>query len=308
MRGVALSAVLLWAFLMPEACAVEPDVDLEAGTVVIAAVVAKQGKYEVLKGAIEYMLVSEHGKDYESVFITPVKPEAIVESLVKLGIASAKPAADEQAAQERLIDVDVEYESDGKKVRRPASEFVIYTKTGKPMSDGPWVYTGSKVVLDPATDRQRLEAAVTGNVLGLHVLDASVLIQNPRAEAADENIYKANVDLLPKAGTAVRIILSRAKPVPGMRRAHVFLSGRVQGVGFRAFTQRKALPLDVTGWVRNLKDGRVEAVIEGPDQKVAKLLSHLARGPRGARVEKTDIQDGLYRGQFRTFAVKWQAE
>ena len=90
-----------------------------------------------------------------------------------------------------------------------------------------------------------------------------------------------------------------------MQRVHLFISGRVQGVGFRAFTQRNALQLQLAGWVRNLDDGRVEAVIAGPQDKVAGLLKLLERGPRGARVEKTEATEEVYQGEFETFKVHW---
>jgi len=94
-----------------------------------------------------------------------------------------------------------------------------------------------------------------------------------------------------------------AASAPALRRVHVFLSGRVQGVSFRWFTQSRALDLELTGWVKNLRDGRVEAVIEGPSEKVAKLLEKMARGPQAARVDKIDVRDEPYAGQFSTFDI-----
>jgi acylphosphatase len=60
-----------------------------------------------------------------------------------------------------------------------------------------------------------------------------------------------------------------------MVRAHAFFSGTVQGVGFRFTTQRFALELRLTGWVKNLSDGRVEAVIEGPRPDIEALFTQL---------------------------------
>lgn len=68
-------------------------------------------------------------------------------------------------------------------------------------------------------------------------------------------------------------------------RRHVHVSGRVQGVFFRDFTRRKALALGLTGWVRNLADGRVEAVLEGGPDAVESMLDLLREGPPQARVE-----------------------
>ncbi len=69
-----------------------------------------------------------------------------------------------------------------------------------------------------------------------------------------------------------------------MIRYRVLISGQVQGVNFRSACQRMALQHGVTGWVRNLHDGRVEAVFEGPAQDVQRLLDWTRRGPRLAVV------------------------
>ncbi len=91
---------------------------------------------------------------------------------------------------------------------------------------------------------------------------------------------------------------------PAMRRVHVFISGRVQGVGFRAFTRYQALALKLAGWVRNLPDGRVEAVVEGPPEKVAELLKAVGRGPSSARVDKIEATDEPHKKEFETFEVR----
>ncbi|MWG33923.1 acylphosphatase [Halomarina oriensis] len=68
-------------------------------------------------------------------------------------------------------------------------------------------------------------------------------------------------------------------------RRHVFVSGRVQGVTYRASTRRAANERGVDGWVRNLDDGRVEAVFEGPAAAVTSLVEWCHDGPSRARVE-----------------------
>jgi acylphosphatase len=68
-------------------------------------------------------------------------------------------------------------------------------------------------------------------------------------------------------------------------RKHWFVSGRVQGVSFRAFTYENATDLKVLGWVRNLTDGRVEIVAEGPPKAVDALLEKVKKGPPGSRVD-----------------------
>ncbi len=73
-------------------------------------------------------------------------------------------------------------------------------------------------------------------------------------------------------------------------RAHVFFSGRVQGVFFRAFTKENADRLGINGWVRNLPDGRVEAVFEGPRDKVEKIIYLCRYRHPYARVDEVEIQ------------------
>ncbi len=88
-------------------------------------------------------------------------------------------------------------------------------------------------------------------------------------------------------------------------RAHVYVSGMVQGVFFRSETQDAASRQGVTGWVRNLRDGRVEAVFEGEKDKVAKLIEFCRRGPRGARVTNVEVSWEDYKGEFRDFKARY---
>lgn len=86
-------------------------------------------------------------------------------------------------------------------------------------------------------------------------------------------------------------------------RAHVYISGRVHGVGFRYSTMQMAQLLDLTGWVRNLWDGRVEAVFEGPADKVEQAVAWCWRGPRPARVEHVEVSAEAPTGEFKFFRV-----
>jgi acylphosphatase len=81
------------------------------------------------------------------------------------------------------------------------------------------------------------------------------------------------------------------------------VSGRVHGVGFRYFTQDVARREGVTGWVRNLPDGRVEARVEGDAEAVTRVERAIRSGPRGARVDTVfvDIED--VSGAYATFSV-----
>jgi len=86
-------------------------------------------------------------------------------------------------------------------------------------------------------------------------------------------------------------------------RAHVFVSGRVQGVFFRSETADEARRHGVTGWVRNLPDGRVEAVFEGEKIKVEDTIGFCRRGPPGARVTDVQVTWEDYRDEFKDFRV-----
>jgi acylphosphatase len=88
-------------------------------------------------------------------------------------------------------------------------------------------------------------------------------------------------------------------------RAHVLVSGRVQGVAFRGYTRKWALELGLKGWVRNLYDGRVEAVAEGERSKVEALLSRIQTGPSLSRVEDMDVAWEDYQGEFADFRIAW---
>lgn len=81
---------------------------------------------------------------------------------------------------------------------------------------------------------------------------------------------------------------------------HVVARGRVQGVGYRAFVEETALRLGVEGWVRNRRDGTVEAVFSGEDDLVERMIAACRRGPPHARVEAVDVTDadaGSLRGR-----------
>jgi acylphosphatase len=72
-------------------------------------------------------------------------------------------------------------------------------------------------------------------------------------------------------------------------RRRIFVIGLVQDVWFRASTAKQAVAVGVDGWVRNLADGRVEAVIEGDETAVAKMLDYCAEGPELARVDSIEV-------------------
>lgn len=88
-------------------------------------------------------------------------------------------------------------------------------------------------------------------------------------------------------------------------RAHVVVHGLVQGVWFRASTKDEADRVGVTGWVRNLPDGSVEAVFEGMKKSVEAIVGWCHRGPAGATVDKVDIVWEPYSREFGHFEVRY---
>lgn len=93
---------------------------------------------------------------------------------------------------------------------------------------------------------------------------------------------------------------------PGLASVQVTVHGFVQGVFFRDFARRWAVELGVTGFVRNLTDGKTVAVhAEGEKQKLEELVGQLRQGPPGAAVEKVDVIWSEYSGDYTHFSVKY---
>lgn len=87
------------------------------------------------------------------------------------------------------------------------------------------------------------------------------------------------------------------------KRVHLFISGRVQGVFFRDSTRQMALAMGLKGFVRNLPDGRVEAVIEGEEGPVDRLTRWCHAGPPGALVTHVEIGEEPFTDEFKTFEI-----
>lgn len=88
-----------------------------------------------------------------------------------------------------------------------------------------------------------------------------------------------------------------------MKRIHIIISGRVQGVAFRAATREKAISLNLSGWVKNMQDGQVEAVFEGEDGQVEVMHRWCEHGPSLARVTGVNIHDEDFTGKLRNFTI-----
>jgi acylphosphatase len=89
---------------------------------------------------------------------------------------------------------------------------------------------------------------------------------------------------------------------------HIIARGRVQGVGYRAFVADEAMNRGIAGWVRNRRDGTVEAVLAGPPDAMAGMIEACRKGPWGARVGGVDVREGTeaelaQRGSEEEFSV-----
>ncbi|RQW01236.1 MAG: acylphosphatase [Calditrichaeota bacterium] len=83
-----------------------------------------------------------------------------------------------------------------------------------------------------------------------------------------------------------------------------YVHGMVQGVGFRFFTHRTASALGLSGYVKNLPDGRVEVVAEGPRDKLEELVQRLKEGPGGGEVEDVQVEWKSYKNRFDGFSIE----
>ena len=88
-------------------------------------------------------------------------------------------------------------------------------------------------------------------------------------------------------------------------RARILISGRVQGVWFRVYTRKAADAIGVTGWVRNLPDRRVEALVEGEEEKVEAMINWCHQGSPSSRVDSVDVAKEDYTGEFDSFSITY---
>jgi acylphosphatase len=92
--------------------------------------------------------------------------------------------------------------------------------------------------------------------------------------------------------------------VDDLVRVHIWVKGRVQGVGFRAFVASSARYIGVTGWVRNVGYGTVETVAEGPRQKIDQFTIVVKTGPGASRVDESRVEEETATGEFPEFEIR----
>ena len=92
--------------------------------------------------------------------------------------------------------------------------------------------------------------------------------------------------------------------VDDIARVHIWVTGRVQGVGFRAFMATSAGFIGVTGWVRNIGYGTVEAVAEGTRQQIEQFIRAVKTGPSASRVDESRVEEETPTGEFAYFEIR----
>ena len=90
-----------------------------------------------------------------------------------------------------------------------------------------------------------------------------------------------------------------------MKRLHVIYQGRVQGVGFRFTAEAIALGLNLTGWVKNLPNGDVELIVEGPEDSLNRLLEKIRESAVGKYIQKEKVSWDSFRNEFSDFRVEF---
>jgi acylphosphatase len=268
------------------------------------------GEYDShLKGAVEYLACGPTGKLYESIIAIEASTEDIHEALSKLGVKPGTPPAydDEKDA---LIPptgttflLTVEWQEDEKTKKVRAEELIYNVKTNKPMPPVAWIYSGSRVIPDLDSDDEDAmipHAYMSNHIVALKQTDGSALFQNPLPESVEENLYKKNDDIMPELGTSVKLIIE----VNRKMQLYVLISGKVQRVGFRDFTQTNAKQLGINGYAKNLQNGKVEVVAEGDKLQLNALVKKLRQGPRSSKVNDVKIEERAYTGEYKSFDVR----
>lgn len=269
------------------------------------------GEYdEHLRGAVEYLICGRDGKEYESIIIVDATAKEIYDALSKLGVeVGTPPGYDEEkdaptspTGTAFIMSVAWKDGDEMKKVR--AEELILNVKTQKPLQQVAWIYSGSRIVPDLDSedeDAMLPQAFMSNDIVALRVFDASALFQNPLPESSEENIYKKNDAVLPELGTPITLTIE----INQKMQLYVLISGKVQGVGFRNFTQLNAKQLGVNGYAKNLPNGKVEVVAEGDKAQLDALVTFLKKGPRYARVDSIDIDARAFTGEYETFGIRY---
>ncbi len=188
-----------------------PTVDEKAGSVSFSGKACKTDVYPQLKGMIEFAIVMPKGKAYESLFEASVDPIKLSEALKKIGAKPGMPAHDEKSpATGDKLKISVQWKDGDKERSEPIETFIQDLETKKQMETPGWIFQGSKEGFVPELGDMGLLVLANKNLIGLYQGEGSCLLTNS-APLMSGHRYKANKELLPKAGTPVKIVMQVAK-------------------------------------------------------------------------------------------------
>ncbi len=269
------------------------------------------GEYESeLRGAVEFLICGKNGKEYESIVVVQATAQEIHEAMNKLDVKPGNPVDQDIETEEMIpakgptviIHVEWKVDDETKKVR--GEDLLYNVKTKKAMKHVAWLYTGSRMIydLDSEDEDAMIPLAFSSNdIAALSHTDPSTLFVNPLPESAQENLYKKNDAVMPKLGTPVKLTIE----VNRKMQLYILISGKVQGVGFRNFTRRNARTLGVSGYAKNLANGKVEVVAEADKMQLDALVALLWQGPRTSKVDDIKIEERPITGEYKTFDVRY---
>ncbi len=269
---------------------------------------------------IRHMAVCAGGAESNAMVALDISPEALGDELRKVQAAFEKTAPVTNALSGGFrVRLWIEWENRaGETVSLRAEETVhaVLRKTPLPLTE--WCLTETAV-------RSHPEVKAGVNAMSLDRTEPGVLLVPERAEwsvtrwtfrprydvlEAEQKIAtdrknreqaEAQRARLPPPGTSVILVIDAENP---FQRFHAWVSGHVQGVGFRAFTAHHARLLHVRGWVKNLRDGRVELLVEGPAFALERLFRLVEQGPPASRVDNVKRVEEPYRGDLGPFRVE----
>ena len=282
----------------------------DEGKLVLTGEISKAlGTYdEHLKGAVEYLLCGPGGKEYESIIVVNSSAEEVYDAMLKLGVERGSPPMYDEEKDEMIgakgtsVRIFVEWTTNGATQQVRGEDLLYNTQTQKPMQHIEWIFSGSREIpdLDSEDEDAMIPQAFVGNdIIALNYIDGSALFQSPIP--AEESPYKKNADILPSLGTSVKVTIEVSQKM----QRYILISGKVQGVGFRYFTQQNATKLGVHGYAKNLPNGKVEVVAEGDKATLDEFVKILWKGPPASRVEDVKVEARPHSGEYTAFGIKY---
>jgi acylphosphatase len=219
----------------------------------------------------------------------PVAAREIHDAFREIGLKAGAPSRRDEKGRLRpprgaWVAVLLEWEEAGARKKARLEELIADPGTKRPLAADAFLFVGPGPKL-----------------LALGPSDGDALLANPLSEPPACVFDK---DRAPAPGTRVAVTVSAAEAAA--RRVRARVKGTVQGVGFRDFTQRSAAALRLGGWVKNLADGDVELVAEGPGEALQALLEKVQEGPPAASVTGVRILEArASAGEFTSFDVRY---